>query len=104
MLFRSIALPNQFLKALDSPIKGIQRLTDLGDLATGVLFEGDLVKSGKFAGETERARYLYNNVPALKDIYNLRNIEGTKNTYKHFNEDNEIWTGLAYYLMKEDEE
>ena len=100
----TVALPNQFLKALDSPIKGIDRLTDLGSLVTGVLFDGDIVERGRFAGETERARYLYNNVPGLKDIYNLRNIEGTKNSYKHFNSDNEPWSILSYELLKEDEE
>ncbi|MET0786891.1 MAG: hypothetical protein ABWY25_09310, partial [Paenisporosarcina sp.] len=96
----TVALPRQFSEAIANPIKGIDRFYDLKDI--GDLTSSDLVKSGKFAGKTERYRWISRNIPIAKDIDKLADPNKERLLYKHFNEDNEAWTLLAYQLIKED--
>jgi hypothetical protein len=96
----TVGLVAQYPKALESPIKGIDRLYDLKDI--GDIFSGEIVQRGTYAGMTERERWISRNVAGIKEISKLSRIDKTSDTYRLFNKDNEMWTILAYNLLKED--
>lgn len=96
----TVALPRQYVDLIDSPIAAINRLYDTADILD--VFSSEVMESGTFAGETKSARWLYRNLPAVKEYHRLANIEDATKTYKFFNKKNEPWTLATYYLLKEE--
>ena len=96
----TVALPRQYVDLIDSPIAAINRLYDTADILD--VFSSEVMESGTFAGETKSARWLYRNLPAVKEYHRLANIQDATKTYKFFNKKNEPWTLATYYLLKEE--
>jgi DNA-binding protein YbaB len=96
----TVALPLQYVAKIKSPVVS---LSTMGEVATSYkIFSGDIVKSGKFKGETESWKKINKLVPFIKDYTRLTNIDRETNSYKHFNEDGEKAIALSY-LFSEDE-
>lgn len=79
----TIALPKNTFDILSNATVG----TNLVDMAftSPDLFSSEEVSRGRFQGQTERARWLLRNLPAIKDLYNLYDIDNTISSYRHFN-------------------
>ena len=98
----NLALPNAYVDKVKSPLSSLDRILDLTDILD--VASGDIVERGKYAGMTERQRWLVRNMPFIKDGNKLYNIDKEMKTYKFNNEDNEKWNILYYNLLKNAEE
>lgn len=100
---QTVALPRQFTEAIDQPIKGVNRFYDLKDVTD--VFNGDLVQnSPQYKDLSYRQRWLFRNIPALKDYNRLVRVDREMRSQKLFNKDNEAWTIFAYNIFKEDKD
>ena len=60
--------------------------------------ELDIVKRGRYAGETQSWRTINKLVPFFKDYTRLTNMRQEADIYKHFNEDSEMFISLSWVL------
>ena len=94
----TVALPKAYVDKVKSPLSSLDRILDLTDILD--VTSGQEVTRGKYAGMTERQRWLVRNMPLIKDGNKLYNIDKEMKTYKFNNEDNEKWNILYYNLLK----
>lgn len=100
MLSSSTALPRQLGEFIESPIVGYDKLlaaTELWDLTSS-----DVVASGRYAGETKRARFVYKNLPIFKEYNRLSDMNKEYNTYKFYNKHNFDWAISTHLLSQEE--
>lgn len=103
----TVALPKNTFDILSNATVG----TNLVDMAFDApdLFTSEEVSRGRFQGYSKRARYLLRNLPAVKDLYNLYDIENTISSYRHFNlsdkegGDNNLKYWTVYPLLVEEQ-
>lgn len=79
----TVALPKNAFDIMSNATVGtnlVDMAFDLPDLASS-----EEVSRGRFQGYSKRARYLLRNLPAVKDLYNLYDIDNTISSYRHFN-------------------
>ena len=80
------------------PIVGMSQIVD-GFLDIPDLFNTDKVESGKYGGYSKQYRYLFKNIPGLKSMHDLREIEKTIETYKYYNNQNINIGSLYQYTL-----
>jgi hypothetical protein len=90
------AFPRQLMEFIDSPIVGIDKIKGASDILD--IFSGDVVERGKYQGQTERARFIYKNLPAFKEYYNVKNAHDTRNTYEFYNKPNFNWAWSSFLI------
>ena len=80
----SVALHKNLAEMRDNVIVGtnaVEILTQSSDF-----FSSDLVTRGRFAGMTERERYIFRQVPIMREYNNLfSDVDGTIKSYNYFN-------------------
>ena len=98
MASTQLGIGKQVYETTEVPIVGLSNIigaiTDVGDV-----FSGDKIQSGKYGGYSEQYRYFFKNVPGLKGIHDLREIEKTTETYKFFNQQNIDIGSLYTYTL-----
>jgi len=92
----TIALPIQYVGKVKSPVVSLQMMGEMGKFYN--LFNGDIVKRGRYAGETQSWRTINKLVPFFKDYTRLTNMRQEADIYKHFNEDSETFISLSWVL------
>lgn len=92
----TIAYPRQIGEFIESPIVAWDKLKGLGDIFD--ILDGTTVERGKYRGETERMRFIYKNLPAFKEYYNVKNAHDTRNTYEFYNKNNLNWAWSSYLI------
>lgn len=99
---QSTGLPLQAYKFAQSPTVGISQVDSI--LTMSDLASGDIVTRGNFKGLTERERWLFKGLPALKEYWKITNINGTKQSYEYYNKELEYYTIPGYMLKKDKNE
>ena len=101
----SVALHKNVIEMLDNVVVGMNAVEIV--TTSPDIFSSDIVKRGKYAGLTEREKFLYKQVPIMRDYNNLfRDVEGNIKSYNYFNfvdQGNIDWT-IYPYLQEEEEE
>ncbi len=92
----TVAYPRQIGEFIEAPIVGWDKLKGVSDMFD--LLDGSTVERGKYRGETERMRFIYKNLPAFKEYYNVRNAHDTRNTYEFYNKQNFNWAFTSYLI------
>lgn len=98
----STALPQNMYDVLGSMTVGLNALDIIYDAPD--LFSGEEVTRGKYQGLSKRQRYLFRNIPLLKDYSTLSDLDGAINSYKYFNIDqgNAFDYGSIYPFLIQD--
>ena len=80
----SVALHKNLGEMIDNVVVGtnsIEILTQSSDI-----FSSDIVSRGRFRGMTERERYMFRQLPIMRDYWNIySDIEGNIKSYNYFN-------------------
>lgn len=101
----SIGLGGNYSEALKSPLIGFDTVSNLSNIVDLVPFIGDSeVTQGKYRGMTERSKFIITSFPGAKSVFDLYNINSTRNTYQLFNEKNLDYTIGSSFLWAEDKE
>lgn len=98
----TVALPRQFGQIIESPLAAADRFYDLFNV-TDVL-SSEQVTRGSFAGETERYKWLSQNMVWFKDYHRLSNLKRSQDTYEFFNEGVYDYAAISWLLPEEAEE
>ena len=92
---QSLGLPAQGYAFLESPSTGlsqIQNAMDIFDLANG-----DMVTQGSYRGMSKRSAWVFKSLPLMKEYNKVINIDRTRNSYEHFN--NQYITNFTFASM-----
>lgn len=81
------ALPLQFYEVLESPFVGLNTAKDMVVLPYNI-FNSEVVKSGRYKGETHRMRNIKKVMPGLKVIDDVSKAQNTKDNYFYYNKNN----------------
>jgi hypothetical protein len=101
----TLGLGGNYTEALKSPLIGFDTISNLGNVMNLLPYVGDdEVTRGKYSGMTERAKFLTTSFPGAKGIFDLYNINSTRDTYELFNEKNLDYTIGSSVLWAESEE
>lgn len=101
----SIGLGGNYSETLKSPLIGFQTVANLTNVLDILPYVGDdEVTHGKYGGMTERSKFLVTAFPGAKGVFDLYNINSTRNTYQLFNEGNLDYTVGNASLWAEDKE
>ncbi len=80
----SVALHKNVEQMLDNVIVGLNSaeiVTQSPDI-----FSSDIVSRGRFRGMTERERYMFRQLPIMRDYWNIySDVEGNIKSYNYFN-------------------
>lgn len=98
MASTQLGIGKQVYETTEVPVVGLSNIvaafTDIGDA-----FSGEDVRSGKYGGYSKQYRYFFKNIPGLKGIHDLREIQKTTETYKYFNKQNIDLGSLYTYTL-----
>jgi hypothetical protein len=101
----SLGIGNNYTESLKSPLIGFDTIANLGNVVDLIPYVGDdEVTRGKYAGMTERAKFITTSFPGVKSLFDLYNINSTLNTYELYNEKNLDFTIGSSVLWAESEE
>lgn len=101
----SIGLGGNYSEAIKAPIIGFDTVSNLSNVVDLVPFVGDSeVTQGKYRGMTERSKFIITSFPGAKSVFDLYNINSTRQTYELFNEKNLNYTVGSDFIWAEDKE
>lgn len=81
------ALPLQFYEVLESPFVGLNTMKDMATMTWNV-FDSEVVKSGRYKGDTHRMRNFKKIMPGIKVIDDIAKAQNTKDNYFYYNKVN----------------
>lgn len=88
-----LGIGSNYTEVIKAPIVGFDTVANLGNIIDLVPYVGDSeVTHGKYAGMTERAKFITTSFPGAKSVFDLYNINATRDTYNLYNEKNLNWT------------
>lgn len=94
----------ELYNTIKEPVVGLQQVTNamkIHELATG----DKVITRGRYAGLTERERYVLRTVVGAKvafDLSSAKNLKSQRQSYEFFSKDNEAYNPIAYLLSRED--
>ena len=96
----------EIYKSLESPLVGLSRVKNIATFWN--IFDSDEIKQGRYAGLSEREKYIIQAIPGLKSAYDLsdaKNIRTQATSYEFFNKENGVFNIFATMLneIEEDE-
>jgi hypothetical protein len=80
-------LAYQMYETLDSPFVGLSTVADMLALP-GNMLDSEVIKSGRYKGETVRMRSLKKVIPGLKTFDDMQKLKDTRDTYYFYNKNN----------------
>ena len=95
----------EIYKSLESPLVGLSRVKNIATFWN--VFDSDEIKQGRYAGLSERERYIIQAIPGLKSAYDLSNAKNIRTqaaSYEFFNKENEVFNIFALMLNKIEED
>ena len=94
----------ELYSSIQEPIVGINQLAELGGFYK--IFTGDkYVKTGRYAGLTERERWVIKNFVGAKPIYDLwdaSSLKSQRDSYNFFNQGTSDWNVWSWLFPKEE--
>lgn len=98
----TVSYPSQVWDMLANPIIGLDKLKSAADIMD--IFSGEEVTRGKYAGQTERMRFIYKNLPLAREYNAINRMESTRKIYKFYNQKNfeNPFIMSSYFLSQED--
>jgi len=96
----------EIYKSLESPLVGLSRVKNIATFWN--IFDSDEIKQGRYAGLSQREKYIIQAIPGLKSAYDLsdaKNIRTQATSYEFFNKENSVFNIFATMLneIEEDE-
>lgn len=94
----------ELYNTIKQPVVGLQQVTNalkVHELVTG----NKEITRGRYAGLSERERYVLRTLVGAKVAYDLssaKNLKSQRDSYEFFNKDAEYYNPIAYILAKED--
>jgi hypothetical protein len=82
-----VGLGYQMYETLDSPFVGLATVADILAMPLNML-DSEVVKSGRYKGETVRMRSLKKVIPGLKTFDDMQKLKDTRDTYYFYNKNN----------------
>jgi len=92
-------LPYQMYETLESPFVGLNVVKDTFNLFPQLATGSEIIKSGKYKGETERMRAVKKVVPGMKTIDDMNKLKQTRDTYYFYNSSNLKWSPISAMLV-----
>lgn len=92
----------ELYNSISSPIVGLQQVANASKVYE--LGSDDVITRGRYAGLTERERYLIRNIvggKALYDVWDAKNLKSQRDSYKFFNDDNSYFNPISYILTED---
>ena len=99
-----LGVVGELYNTIKQPVVGLQQVTNalkVRELVTG----SKEITRGRYAGLTERERYVLRTLVGAKVAYDLssaKNLKSQRISYEFFNEDNDYYNPIAYLLSRED--
>lgn len=96
----------EIYKSLESPLVGLSRVKNIATFWH--VFDSDEIKRGRYAGLSQREKYIIQAIPGLKAAYDVstpKNIRTQATSYQFFNKENEVFNIFSVMLneIEEDE-
>jgi hypothetical protein len=96
----------EIYKSLEAPLVGLSRVKNIATFWN--VFDSDEITRGRYAGLSEREKYIIQAIPGLKSAYDLsdaKNIRTQATSYEFFNRENSTFNIFALMLneIEEDE-
>ena len=95
----------EIYKSLESPLVGLSRVKNIATFWN--VFDSDEIKQGRYAGLSQREKYIIQAIPGLKSAYDLsdaKNIRTQATSYEFFNRENSVFNIFATMLNEIEEE
>ena len=95
----------EIYKSLESPLVGLSRVKNIATFWN--IFDSDEIKQGRYAGLSQREKYIIQAIPCLKSAYDLsdaKNIRTQAASYQFFNKENGVFNIFALMLNEIEEE
>jgi hypothetical protein len=92
-------------KSLEAPLVGLSRVKNIATFWN--VFDSDEITRGRYAGLSEREKYIIQAIPGLKSAYDLsdaKNIRTQAASYQFFNKENEVFNIFATMLNEIEED
>jgi len=90
--------------SIKEPVVGLSQMLEIPK-AYKVISGDEEVTRGRYAGMTERERWIVKNIVGLKPAYDLssaKNLKSQRDSYNFFNHGNDDWNPFAYIITKEE--
>lgn len=90
--------------AIKEPIVSLSQLENMAKV--NEIISTDKVTTGRYAGLSQSNRYIIRNLIGAKSVYDLwdaKNLKSQKESYKHFQNEELLWTNPLGYLLTKDE-
>lgn len=88
----------QMYETLESPFVGLGIVADMFTLPADML-DSEVIKSGKYKGETVRMRSLKKVLPGFKTFDDMNKIKETRDTYYFYNKNNLMFNPIGASLV-----
>ena len=95
----------EIYKSLESPLVGLSRVKNIATFWN--VFDSDEIKQGRYAGLSQREKYIIQAIPGLKSAYDLsdaKNIRTQATSYEFFNRENSVFNIFATMLNEIEED
>lgn len=95
----------EIYKSLESPLVGLSRVKNIATFWH--VFDSDEIKRGRYAGLSQREKYIIQAIPGLKAAYDVstpKNIRTQATSYEFFNKENAVFNIFSVMLNEIEEE
>ena len=95
----------EIYKSLESPLVGLSRVKNIATFWH--VFDSDEIKRGRYAGLSQREKYIIQAIPGLKAAYDVstpKNIRTQATSYEFFNKENSVFNIFATMLNEIEED
>lgn len=101
-----LGIIGEVYKSLQAPLVGLSRVKNIATFWN--VFDSDEIKRGRYAGLSQREKYIIQAIPGLKAAYDVstpKNIRTQATSYEFFNKENEVFNIFSVMLneIEEDE-